>query len=172
MKAQNPTLKIRPIRFVSAILCLLFIAACGYKIQGRDTLPFETVKIGMIENRTYEPKLEDKFHKALADELLRNGFVLSKNAKHVITGVIHGFKIKPLTEKDKIAFEYEVIISGNFYLTYPDGRTKELRNSGAYTVSFSASGNLQNITASKESAIETAMKNLSSEIRAGVIYQQ
>ncbi len=150
---------------------LLTLSGCGYILQGRDTLPLTSVKIGRIENRTFEPKLEDKFQKALADELIRNGIMISKSARHVISGTINDFSLKPLSEKEGVASEYEVIIKANFFLTFPDGKVKELRNSGVFTVSFSGSGNIENIVAAKEQAAETAMRNLASEIRAGIVYQ-
>ena len=150
---------------------LLTLSGCGYTLQGRDTLPLTSVKIGRIENRTFEPKLEDKFQKALADELIRNGIMISKSAGHVISGTIDDFSLKPLSEKEGVASEYEVIIKANFFLTFPDGKVKELRNKGVFTVSFSGSGNIENIVAAKEQAAETAMRNLASEIRAGIVYQ-
>jgi outer membrane lipopolysaccharide assembly protein LptE/RlpB len=149
---------------------LFTLSGCGYTLQGRDTLPFTSVKIGRIENKTFEPKLEDKFQKALADELIRNGMMISKSAGHVISGTINDFSLTPLAEKEGVASEYKVIIKANFFLTFPDGKVKELRNSGVFTVSFPGSGNIENIVTAKEQAAETAMRNLASEIRAGIVY--
>ncbi|MCE5195329.1 MAG: LPS assembly lipoprotein LptE [Nitrospiraceae bacterium] len=174
MKAKSYKLKvINGFCFLLLAACFLpLIAGCGYTIQGKDTLPFEYVKIGRIENKTYEPKLEDRLYKALTDELMKNGFVISRSAGHVISGVINEFHLRPLSEKDGYAVEYEVIVKGRFILTAPDGKTKELRNSGAFIVSFYNAGNIQSIVASKETATDTALKNLASEIRAGIIYQK
>lgn len=159
--------------YLATGLILLFtVSGCGYKFQGRETLPFDSVRIGRIENRTFEPKLEDKLQKALADELIKNGIMISRNSGHVITGVITKFELKPLTEKEGLAVEYEVIIKGEFFLTSPEGKVTELRNSGVFIVSFYNETSLQALVASKEPAIETALKNLSSEIRAGIIYQK
>lgn len=185
MKIKNSKLKVKsfPRKMFTAhsslfTLFLLFtfhfslfaLSGCGYTLQGRDTLPLTSVKIGRIENKTFEPKLEDKFQKALADELIRNGIMISKSAGHVISGTINDFSLKPLSEKEGVASEYEVIIKARFFLTSPDGKVKELRNSGVFTVSFSGSGNIENIVAAKEQAAETAMRNLASEIRAGIVY--
>ena len=157
--------------FLFTVHCSLFtLTGCGYTLQGRDTLPFTSVKIGKIENKTFEPKLEDKFQKALADELIRNGIMISNSAGHVISGTINDFSLRPLAEKEGVASEYEVIIKANFFLTFPDGKVKELRSSGVFTVSFSGSGNIGNIVAAKEQAAEIAMRNLASEIRAGTVY--
>lgn len=164
-------MKVKNFMLLSTVYCLLFtVFGCGYTLQGRDTLPLTSVKIGRIENKTFEPKLEDKFQKALADELIRNGIMISKSAGHVISGTINDFSLKPLSEKEGVASEYEVIIKARFFLTSPDGKVKELRNSGVFTVSFSGSGNIENIVAAKEQAAETAMRNLASEIRAGIVY--
>lgn len=176
MKVKSLKLKIkRPLllfALCSLLSALCFLIGCGYKFQGRETLPFDSVRIGRIENRTFEPKLEDKLQKALADELIKNGIMISKNSGHVITGVITKFELKPLTEKEGLAVEYEVIIKGEFFLTSPEGKVTELRNSGVFIVAFYNAGSLNELTASKEPAIETALKNLSSEIRAGIVYRQ
>lgn len=170
LKLKNSRLKV--LSFIPLVILFLVFSACGYKLQGKETLPFQTVKIGKIENRTFEPKLEDKLHRALVDELSKNGFIISANSNHVINGIINTFRLKPLAERDKVAIEYEVIIEGKFTLTSPDGTVKELRNSGAFIVSFYAEGHLNELVASKENAAESALKSLASEIRAGIIYQQ
>ncbi len=172
------SLKLRVARFLLFFslfifnLSLLTFLGCGYKLQGKESLPFNSVKIGKIENRTYEPKLEDKLEKALADELIRNGIAVSKNADHVINGVIEEFELKALTEKGGLAVEYEVIIKGKFSLTFPEGKITDLRNSPRFIISFYNDGSIPSIMASKEQAIESAMKSLSAEIRAGIIYQK
>ncbi|MDP2276867.1 MAG: LPS assembly lipoprotein LptE [Nitrospirota bacterium] len=159
------------LRYCATGLILLFtLSGCGYTLQGRDTLPFTSVKIGRIENRTFEPKLEDKFQKALADELIRSGIMISKNSGHVISGTIYDLKLRPLAEEEGVASEYEVIIKARFFLTSPDGKVKELRNTGVFIVTFSGLGKIENIVAAKEQAAETAMRNLASEIRAGIVY--
>jgi len=158
-------------KLFSALL-LFTVSGCGYTLQGRDTLPFTSVKIGKIENKTFEPKLEDRFQKALAEELIKNGIMLSKAAGHIINGTIDDLQLKPLAEKQGVAVEYEVIIKANFYLTFPDGKVTALRNTGVFIVSFYGDSSIENLRASKEQALDTAMRNLASEIRAGIVYSQ
>ncbi|TAL27618.1 MAG: hypothetical protein EPN94_01210, partial [Nitrospirae bacterium] len=123
MKIKNSQFKVKSLKLRVTRFLLLFslftfhfslftLTGCGYKFQGKDTLLFDTVKIGRIENKTFEPKLEDKLQKALAEELMKNGITISKDSGYVITGVITKFELKPLTEKDGFAVEYEVIIKG------------------------------------------------------------
>lgn len=162
----------RLIVWLSLATCYLsFIAGCGYTIQGRASLPFESISIGNIVNKTYEPKLQDKMQIALADELIRNGFALDRNSPYKIQGVINAFELRTLSEKSGTAIEYEVIIKGDFKLIEPSGRNRGLRNQGVFIVSFSSSGNLQTVVASKEIAIEKALRDLSSELVASIIYK-
>lgn len=160
------------------ILCLLFvachlllIAGCGYTIQGRASLPFDSVSIGNIVNKTYEPRLQDRMQAALANELLKYGFTLDGNSPYRIDGVIDAFELRTLSEKSGTAIEYEIIIKGDFKLAEPSGKTRELRNHGVFIVSFSSSESLQPVIAAKEKAIEKALRDLSSEIIASIIYK-
>lgn len=162
------------ISFISGICALIFVlslAGCGYTIQGRSSLPFDSISIGNIVNKTFEPKLQDRMQTALADELLKNGFKLESNSPYRINGIINAFEMRTLSEKSGTAIEYEVIIKGDFKLTEPSGRTRDLRNHGVFIVSFSSSDSLQSVIASKEKAIEKALKDFSSEIAASIIYQ-
>ncbi|MBI4691321.1 MAG: hypothetical protein HY754_13815 [Nitrospirae bacterium] len=165
-------MKIQKFILLFTIHCsLVTVFGCGYTLQGRQALPFDSIRIGRIENKTHEPKLEDRLQRALADELIRNGIMISKDSGYVISGVIRSFELKPLSEKEDLAAEYEVVITGEFFLTSPEEKVTPLRNSGAFITSFFGTGTIGEIMASKELAIENALKNLSSEIRAGMIYR-
>jgi len=174
IKVKSLKFKVKSYFLFLSLLILNFsfftLMGCGYTLQGRDTLPFTSVKIGKIENKTFEPKLEDRFQKALADELIRNGIMISNTAAHIVSGTIKDFSIRPIIEKEGVATEYEVIIKADFFLTHPDGKITSLRNRVIFTVTFSAPGNIENIVAAKEQAAEAAMRNLASEIRAGIVY--
>ncbi len=152
------------------VYCLLFTVGCGYTIYGKADLPFQSVGIGKIINKTFEPKLEDRMQRALVDELMTNGFVIDNSADYKISGVITSFTLSTLSEKSGVAVEYEVIIKGEFRLTDSSGKSRELRNHGVFIVSFPSSEALQNVIALKEQATETALKDLCSEIVASIMY--
>lgn len=107
---------------------------------------------------------------ALADELMKSGFLIDGSSGHRISGSIAFFELKTLSEKAGVAAEYEVIIRGDFRLTDPGGNARELRNRGVFIVSFPSVGELQNVMALKETAIERALRDLCSEITASVVY--
>lgn len=144
---------------------------CGYTIQGKANLPFQTIAINKIVNKTFEPKLEDRMQIALVNELMVEGFAIDSSSGYKINGAITQFELRTLSEKSGVATEYEVIIKGDFKLTDPSGKTKELRNHGVFIVSLSSSEQLQTVIAQKELATVRALQDLSSEIVASIMYQ-
>lgn len=152
------------------VLGLSFLG-CGYTIQGKANLPFQTIAINKIVNKTFEPKLEDRMQIALVNELMVEGFVIDSSSGYKINGAITQFELRTLSEKSGVATEYEVTIKGDFKLIDPSGKTKELRNHGVFIVSLSSSEQLQTVIAQKELATVRALQDLSSEIVASIMYQ-
>ena len=152
------------------VLGLSFLG-CGYTIRGKKDLPFPTIAINKIVNKTFEPKLEDRMQIALVNELMVEGFVIDSSSGYKIDGDITRFELRTLSEKSGVATEYEVIIKGDFKLIDPTGKTKELRTHGVFIVSFSSSEQLQTVMSQKELATVRALQDLSSEIVASIIYQ-
>jgi hypothetical protein len=175
MKVQNSTLKVYSFKvcLLFAACCLLFAASgCGYSLQNKATLPFQAIQIGKIENATVEPKLQDMLYRALTDDFLKHGVVVNRDAGYKLSGRINHFELLILSEKSDIATEYEVVIKGNFTLTDPSGKIKELKNTGSpFIVSFSGPGTLNNLIASKELASEKAMRDMAMEIVGIILYQ-
>lgn len=154
-----------------AACCLSLLSGCGYSLHSRASLPFHSISIGKIANKTFEPKLQDRMQTALADELMKNGFNIAGDSGHRIDGVLNTFELKTLSEKSGTAVEYEVIVKGDFRLTGPSGEIKALRGSGAFIISFTSTESLQGVVALKEQATERALRDLASEIVASIIYK-
>jgi hypothetical protein len=150
---------------------LFTLFGCGYTLHGKVSLPFDAIKIDTIENRTFEPKLQDRLHKALAKEFLKHGVEVRQDAELKLSGVIHTFELRILSEKSDIASEYEVIIQGDFTLQDPSGRSKEFKDVGSpFIVSFSGAGPLEELIASKETASEKAIADMAMEIIGMLFY--
>jgi len=155
-----------------SMLCALYLSGCGYSIHGKAALPFDSIQIERIENKTVEPKLQDMLHKALAEEFRKQGISVSSGAGHKLSGTIHKFDLHLLTSKGDIAAEYEVNIKGDFKLTDPSGKSKVFKNIGSpFIVTFSGPGALNELVASKELASEKAMKDMAMEIVAALLYR-
>ena len=173
MKARNVKSKIRYIIFLSAVCCLLFpVFSCGYAIHSKASLPFHAIQIGTIENRTVEPKLQDKLYKALTDEFLRQGIMVYQGADHQLKGKINQFELHILSEASDVATEYEVIIKGEFTATGPSGYVRELKGVGSpFIISFSAADNLTGLLALKDLASDRAIRDMAQQIVAALIYR-
>jgi hypothetical protein len=164
------------VSLVSLLLCSVLSAlcplGCGYAIHNKASLPFGAIKIGKIENKTLEPKLQDRLYRALTEEFLKQGVDVNTAAEYKISGTVHDFALKILSEKSDAAVDYEVTIKADFKLTDPSGNTKEFRNvESPFIVSFSGPGSLNDLIASKELASERAIREMAVEIVAGIIYR-
>jgi hypothetical protein len=155
------------------VFCLLLaIYGCGYTIHGRSSLPFDSIQIANIENRTLEPKLQDMLYRALTEEFLKEGISVQSPSGHKLSGTINKFDLKVLSEKSDIASEYEVVIRGDFKLVDPTGKVKDFKGIGSpFIVSFSGSGALNELIANKELASEKAIRDMAMEIVAALLYR-
>jgi hypothetical protein len=162
----------RIINLFFAICYLLLVVGCGYTLYGKANLPFQSITVSKIVNKTYEPRLEDKIQIALTDELMKSGFVIDGRSGNRIEGSISSFVLNVLSTKGGVAVEYEVLIKGDFKLIDPFGKARELRHQAFFIVSFSSTDSLQNVVAGKELAIEKALKDFSSEIVASIIFDR
>jgi outer membrane lipopolysaccharide assembly protein LptE/RlpB len=157
--------------FLSCSL-LLVLSGCGYSLHTKASLPFDAIRIGKIENKTLEPKLQDGLNRSLTEEFLKQGISVHDNAGYKLEGVIRKFELRVLSEKSEVASEYEVTIKGDFRLVDPAGKIKEFKDIGSpFIVSFIGSGNLNELIANKELASERALKDMAAEIVAIFIYR-
>ncbi len=151
---------------------LFTVSGCGYTIQTRADLPFDAIAVGTIENRTREPKLEDMFSKAMAETFAEYGFRVNPSARYRLEGAITKFELKPLTEVDLVATQYEVVIKANFRLIDTvSGAATPLIAESPFITSFSSIGRLENVLAQKEVSTAIAMKNLAQEVARRIIYR-
>lgn len=167
-----------PIRYIFIFLfftvyCSLFILfGCGYTLQGRTSLPFDSIQIEGIENKTIEPKLQDKFFRAITEEFLKYGVSVQSHADYKLSGTIDRYRLRVLSERSGVAVEYEVIIKGDFRLVGPSGDTRDIKDIGSpFIVSFPASSVLEEVLAFKELASEKAIRDMAMEVAAAIIYQ-
>jgi len=164
--------KLLYILFLLSCNLLLVLSGCGYSLHTKASLPFDAIRIGTIENKTLEPKLQDGLNRSLTGEFLKQGITVQNNAGYKLEGVIHKFELRVLSEKSEVASEYEVTIKGDFRLIDPAGKIKEFKNIGSpFIVSFYGSGKLNELIAYKEQASERALKDMAAEIVATFLYR-
>ena len=177
MTAKSTLFQLKKARFsvllLFAVCCLLTtLFGCGYTLHGKASLPFHAIHIGIIENRTVEPKLQDKLYQTLTDEFLKQGIAVYHRADYQLKGKIDQFELRIMSETSDVATEYEVIIKGDFTITGPSGYIKELKDVGSpFIISFSGSGQLTTLLSFKELASDRAVRDMAQEIVAALIYR-
>lgn len=163
-----------PLRLILGVSLVfgLLLSGCGYSVYRQSALPFKEIQIGMIENKTLEPKLQDKLHTALTEEFMKNGIRVNPYADTKISAVVNVFDMTILSEKQEITIEYRVVINADFVVVDKDGRKKELKNiDSPFIVSFAASEDLATLLAKKELVEERAMKDVAMRIVGALIYK-
>jgi hypothetical protein len=156
----------------ASLLTGLLLSSCGYSVYSHSDLPFKEIQIGAIENRTLDPKLQDKLHTALTEEFMKNGIMVNPYAETKISAVIHEFDMTVLSEKKEITIEYRVVINADFILEDKDGRKKEFRRiDSPFIVSFASSEDLAMLLAKKELVEERAMRDVAMRIIGALIYK-
>ncbi len=159
----------------SALTCCLllvtcYLAGCGYTLQTTADLPFDTISIGRIDNKTLEPKLQDRFNRSLAEYLAQYGYQVGPS-RYILEGEITGFTLMPTTEQNLVATQYQIVITANFKLTdKTNGRSVPLIASTPFITYFGSSGSLVNVLAQKESATAGALQNLSLSVVTQITY--
>ncbi len=157
--------------FFTLLIFSLILSGCGYRIQTKKDLPFESIAIGEIKNLTYEPRLQDRLMQSLAEVLMSYGFYLSNDAKYRIDGDITRFSLRVLSEISLTASEYEVDIAGTFTVTNREtGKTYPVKILRPFSTHFTTKDKLVEVLSQKESYTKRALNELSQEIARYIIY--
>jgi len=157
---------------ITLFVFLLLMSGCGYSIHPQSALPAKEVEIGLIENMTVEPKLQDKLQRALTEEFMKQGIRVGRGAEYRITGAVNSFDLVSLSEKGGITVEYRVMVSAEFRLLNREGRVIEVKNiSAPFIVSLTDPGDLGNLLALKDTAEERAMADIAMEIVGALIFK-
>lgn len=152
---------------------LITLFGCSYSIQRQSNLPFESISIGKIENKTIEPKLQDKFQRILTETFMEYGFRIDPLSRYMIEGSLISFDLKPLAERSLTVTEYEVIIKANFILF--DTKTNDkipINIRRPFITYFPVFGRIEDILVNKEIATNKAIKDISLEITRSIIYSE
>lgn len=154
------------------LLPLIAFSGCGYNVQTRSNLPFDSIEIGKIENKTVEPKLQDMFNKTLSEILYEYGFDIKTHCRYILEGDINSFALEPLVEKSLVATQYRIVIKADFRIK--DTLTNKIipvKIKVPFITTFSSAENLQMVISAKEIATKEAIKNISQEIVRSIVYK-
>lgn len=159
--------------FFCILLLFFFLLGCGYTIQKKADIPFDTVWVGNIENKTVEPKLQDSLIRHLSETFMEYGFKVKPHAQYVIEGDIISFKLEPLVERDLIAAQYRVTIKANLRIKdIKNNQTYPIQIDSPFVVYFGSFENLEKVLIAKDLATDKAVKDLAQEIIRFIIYKK
>ncbi|MCL5236881.1 MAG: LPS assembly lipoprotein LptE [Nitrospirae bacterium] len=152
------------------LLVTCYLTGCGYTLQTRADLPFDTIMVGRIDNKSLEPKLQDNFNRVLAETFAEYGFRVGRS-RYVLEGEISGFELKPVAEQSLVAAQYEVVIKAGFRLIDKESnRSVPLIANSPFVTYFGSTGRLESVLAQKELSTISALKNLSQEVVRQITY--
>jgi len=154
----------------SMLASAFLLSGCGYSVHRQADLPFSEIQIGAIQNKTLEPKLQDKLHTALTEEFMQNGIMVRPGADTKLSVVIRDFSMKILSEKDDITVQYRIIIRADFALEYKNGKTEIKNMDTPFIVTLTASNALNKLLATKELAEDQAMRDVAMRLVGTLIY--
>ncbi len=163
---------VRPFFYVCCILIAvcLFIASCGYRMTGSRLLPFNSITIKPVLNKTYEPGLEERLHNALSNEFINQGIEVRASGGDVeLEATVTAFLLGAVGSVDGIVKEQELIMKVDIKLT-DKGRVTEFRAmQSPIKITFQSTGTVSESAAHKESAADKASREIAKEIVSRII---
>jgi hypothetical protein len=156
----------------SLILCL-FLNGCGYTLQSRSNLPFQEIDLGKVQNKTHEPKLEDRLARAIGSVFPEYGFDISPNAPYRLECDVDSFNMAVLSEVGLTAAEYQITTSVTMRLIETKtGKITTIRPASPFVTYFRSTGRLESVMAQKELATDRAMRDVAQRAAQELIYKK
>ncbi len=152
------------------LISYFLIYSCGYHIIGSKSLPFESITIRPINNKTYEPKLEERLHNALSKEFIAQGIkVIAINGDVDIEAAITTFELTPIASIDERVQEQEINMKVHVRVIDKD-RVSEFRSmESPIRITFRTTGTVSESVIQKEKAIDKASSEIAREIISKII---
>jgi len=147
---------------------LLTLHGCGYHIVGSTSLPFDKITILPVQNRTYEPNLEDLLHQALSTEFTSQGInVNPSGVSHsgvTLEAIIRSFSVNTIASSNEKVKEQSVTMEVDFRLR--DGRRIMEFNSvrSPINITFQTAGSVTESVIEKQKALERITKEVAREL--------
>jgi hypothetical protein len=122
---------------IAFIGCAVVLYSCGYRFIGSSTIPFNSITIDPIVNKTYEPRLEEILHRALSDEFIAQGIqVMAQGGDYRLKSTITEYRVAPVAEFDKSVKEHRITMLVDFVLSKGEKIIEFKRVSSPYKFTF------------------------------------
>ncbi len=153
-----------PLHLIFLIFCFFF-SSCGYHMVGSKHLHFASVTIKPVQNRTYEPKLEENMHRALSEKFISQGIkVLAKNGEITIETVIKTFELGSIAAIDENVQEQSVTMRVDVRILEKERVIEFVAMESPIRITFQTTGSVSESVIRKERAIDKASSEIAKEI--------
>jgi outer membrane lipopolysaccharide assembly protein LptE/RlpB len=155
---------------LTAYCLLLTLSSCGYHMIGSTLMPFNSITIKQVQNKTYEPRLEEKLHNALSREFINQGIKVQRAGGNVeIEATVNNFELGAIGAVDDKIKEQSIIMRVHIKLV-DQGKTTEFRAmESPIKITFQSTGTVSESIIHKELAIEKACSEIAKEIVSRII---
>ena len=153
------------------IHCSLFtVLGCGYHIVGSKPLPFSSVTIEAINNKTYEPGIEERFHNALSKEFIVQGIkVLAINGDVVLKATVTTFELGALAYVDEKVKEQTIILKVDVSIIDKERVINLGSMQSPIQITFRSTGTVSESASQKEMATDRVCVEIAKEIISKII---
>jgi outer membrane lipopolysaccharide assembly protein LptE/RlpB len=156
--------------FLFLIAVSLVISSCGYDLIGSKPLPFKSVAIKPVINKTYEPGLEERLHNALSREFIAQGIkVKAVNGDIDLTATITDFELGALAYTDEIVQEQDITLKVDVIIL-DKNQVMEFRSmQSPIRITYRSTGTVNESVVQKEKAIDKSCSEIAREIISKII---
>ncbi len=176
-RSRTPHSAFRNYVKVLLILCMMPLAACGYRMVGKEThVPpgLNSVAVPTFKNRTYEPGIEVPFTQAFLKEFIldrRVNVVDRTKADSILEGFITDFRIYSVSyDRSGLVLEYQARVILDLTLKDRTGRVLWEEKNFSETQWFRASSNVLTNETNKAAAIQKIGRLVAERLRNRFFY--
>jgi outer membrane lipopolysaccharide assembly protein LptE/RlpB len=165
------------VRKILPIICMVLIAACGYRMVGKEThVPpgLNSVAIPTFKNRTYEPGIEVAFTQAFLKEFIldrRVNVVSQAQADSILEGTITDFRMYSVSyDRSGLVLEYQTTVTLDLTLRDRTGKALWEQRGFSETQWFRTSSSVLTSEANKAAAVQQIGRLVAERLRNRFFY--
>lgn len=161
---------LHPVFCILYFCIVVFVSSCGYRIIGSQFLPFDTITIKAVQNKTYEPRLEEMLHNALSNEFITQGIeVKEEGGDVVLEATVTSFLRGAIAAVDENVKEQELIMTVDMIFIDGESITEFKSMTSPIEITFQTSGTVSESVAEEEKASDKASREIAKELVSRII---
>ncbi len=160
--------------FYSILLTFYFLlSSCAYHIIGSKSLPFDSITVKPVLNKTYEPRLEESLHNALSKEFITQGVKVMAAGRPGgdidLEATITTFELSTIAAVDERVKEQAITMRVDIKIIYEEKVTEFKAMESPIKITFESTGTVSESVIQKERAINKACSEIAKEIVSRII---